>query len=52
MQHKFSVKSTSEQLQPEEKQLILFEAMLLSGTIYTNTYTHQVNVTKDFAHAW
>jgi len=40
--------SVSEQLQPEEKQLILFETMLLSGTVYTQ----QQGISKDLAHAW
>ncbi len=40
--------SVSEQLQPEEKQLILFETMLITGTTYAN---HQ-RTTKDLAHAW
>ena len=46
------LRSISEQLQPEEKQLILFETMLLSGTIYSSSNSSQQRVNKDLAHAW
>jgi hypothetical protein len=59
------LKSISEQFQPEEKQLILFETMLLSGIVYnscstdydSNSNSNMTNngpfrIYKDLAHAW
>lgn len=46
------VKSLTECFQPEEKQLILFETMLLSGTVYYSTNKNQHTINTYLAHAW
>ena len=44
--------SLGERLTPEEKQLLMLEKCLLSGTIYYNSLSNQVRTNKELEHAW